>query len=166
MTDANLRKKPWSPRSLLIMAVLIAVAFSAGFLWQFVEARSARAERDELRREVALQALSVQLAAGVIQAGVGSYEEARVLMSDFFTDLQDDMESAPAEATGDLRAILSQRDTVITALSRSDPEANELLRRIFARYQTATGGPGAGIAIPAPRTTDTPPASDDTLGEG
>ena len=158
MTDENLRSSPWSPRTLLTVGLLVAVAFMAGFLWQWIEARDARAERDEVRLELTFEELENRLASAVIQVDAGSYESARELMSRFFTGLQENVGRAPSDARRELDQLLARRDAVITALSRGDPASGDILTRMYTRYQVAMGGPEVGIPIPAPRARDTVPA--------
>lgn len=171
MTDETPRRGPWSPRNILIVGGLVVVAFLAGFGWQWVEARQARAERDEARLELGFQELENELASAVIQAENESFESSRELMSRFFTGLQSSIERAPADARRELEQLLARRDAVITALSRSDPASNDLLTRMYTRYQVAMGGPEVGIPIPAPRSVDTIPpvdtgTADTTSGDG
>ncbi|MGD2071704.1 MAG: hypothetical protein PVI57_23770 [Gemmatimonadota bacterium] len=168
MTDETPRRGPWSPRNILIVGGLLVVAFLAGFVWQWVEARQARTERDEARLELTFQELENQLASAVIQAENESFESSRELMSRFFTGLQSNIGQAPTDARRELEQLLARRDAVITAVSRSDPASTDLLTRMYTRYQVAMGGPEVGIPIPAPRSVDTVPPTDtgtaDTTG--
>lgn len=157
-------RRRWSARSLLLAALVVAIAFLSGFLWQYVEAREARAERDELRRELTFEELESRLAAAVIQAENDGYEGARELMSRFFTGLQSNVEEAPAGTRDELDRILARRDAVITELSRADPASKETLTRIFTRYQVAMGGPEVGIPIRRPRPADTLPVDTGEVG--
>ena len=161
--------KPRNLRNIGIAAALVVVAFSAGFAWQWTEARQARQERDELATRLVFEELENELASAVIQTANDSHEGARELMSRFFTGLQSELDRAPAEARTALAQILSRRDAVITALSRADPSSEALVTRIYMRYQVATGGPSVGIPIPPPRAGDTaPPAGtpSDSAGRG
>lgn len=148
------RDRP-SPRTLLIGGVLVLVAFGAGFLWQHLEARAARAELDEVRRELMFEQMGNRLATALIQAEGGAYEPAREQMSSFFTELDEHMGEADLGARQDLQEILRERDAVITALSRSAPESRQMLARLFTRYQVIRGGPEGTVPLPSPEQADT-----------
>lgn len=160
--DAGPPRRP-PGRFILGAGVAVVVAFLAGFGWQFLEARSARAERDALRTELAFQELATTLASATIQAEYGSYDGARELMSRFYTGLQEHREEAPAEAMQELGRILESRDAVITSLSRAEEGSRATLARLFVRYQSIFGGPDRALPLPPPRDTpagDTPVATD------
>ena len=105
-----------------------------------------------------LAILESTLAAAIIEADRGNFEIARKLASDFFTGLQADMSRAPQEHQQELTAIAGQRDVIITAASRSDPQTGSLLAQLYSTYRvtfgdtpvTPTAGPG-----PAPAPTST-----------
>lgn len=156
MTDANLRNRRWTPRAILTVAILLAASFTGGFLWQYIEARTARGEVTELQEELDFQRMATTLAAAVIQAENQGYEGARELMSRFFTDLQARIDEAEPEVRSDLEALLSRRDAVITALSRSQPGSAADLTRMFVRFRVALGGPEVGIPLPPIQTSETP----------
>lgn len=151
-----------SARFLLVVGLLVAAAFGIGFGWQYLEARSARTERDALQAELAFQELATTLAAATIQAEYGGYEGARELMSRFFTTLQDHLGRAPAQTRNELAAILETRDAVITSLSRSEEASRTRLARLFVHYQTVLGGPEGALPLPEPGVVDRP----DTTGGG
>lgn len=156
MTDENLRDQKASPRNLLIVAILVALAFSIGFLWQFLAAREARTELASVRTELTQEELGALLASAVIQVDNGGYENARQIMSEFFGGLRENLADASPAVRAEFEALLGRRDDVITALSRSDPAADRLLTRMYVRYQVATDGPGRGLPLPEPATgTDT-----------
>jgi hypothetical protein len=131
----------WWGRSKLprwaLIAIAVLAAFLIGFLWQYVRASRLESTLAETRREHELTRLEATLATAVIEAQVGSYEEARQLMSDFFTGLQRNWPGAPAAMPDELKRILTQRDSVITILSRSNPESATLLSRLFDQYRAA-----------------------------
>lgn len=157
-----------SARFILIAGLAALAAFLVGFGWQFVEARSARTERDALQTELVFQELATTLASAAIQAEYGSFEGARELMSRFFSGLQTHLDEAPAEARSDLAGILERRDAVITRLSRSEEGSRSTLARLFVQYQTAFGRQDRALPLPMPRDTgpspDTGGAAADTSG--
>lgn len=152
------RDRP-SPRTLIIVGVLVLAAFGAGFLWQHLEARSARAELDEVRRELVFERMGGRLATALIQADGGAYEPAREQMSSFFTQLDEHVDEAGPGVRQDLREILRERDAVITALSRSAPQSRQMLARIFTRYQVIRGGPEGTVPLPSREEADTAPGA-------
>lgn len=152
-------------RQVLFIVAGAALGFLVGFGWQWFEARGYRIERDEAVRELEFQRLATTLASAVIEADRGSYEGARELSSRFFTGLQTSVGLAEPQTAAELRDILTRRDAVITALSRSDPASEDVLTRMFVRYQVATGGEEIGLAVPAAGPGEGPDATGgDTSG--
>lgn len=123
----------------LLVAAGFVLAFLIGFGWQFARADAFQAQLDQTRRELTFQRLESTLAAATIAAQSGSYEPARQLASDFFTRLQGSMQQAPPAGRAQLQQILSQRDQVITDLSRADPQSAAVLVALFSRYRVAMG---------------------------
>jgi hypothetical protein len=143
-----------STRVITTIVVTALVAFLVGFGWQYMRAQGISGELDETRRELAVSRMEATLGAAAIEAQRGSYEVSRQLTSSFFTSLQADMSRTPDRARNELTAIQTQRDGLITALSRGDPAASELLVRTFLQFRTAIHGPDQ--AAPA---ANQPPAS-------
>lgn len=138
----------------LVLVAAVLVAFFAGFLWQYMRAVSARNELRETRRALTFEQLEATLGAATIEALEGRHEAARQLASSFFAGLQQNVGQAPAAAQNELTAILGDRDAVITALARGDPQSGPALAQLYRRYRGATAeGP------PAEPTPATPPAS-------
>jgi hypothetical protein len=142
-------------RDTIAMAVLgLVVGFAIGFIWQNTAARGARGDTARVERELTFQQMQSALGAATVEAQRGSYELSRQLASGFFSSLQGNVERAPAGAAAELRDILQQRDAMITALSRSDPQSGPMLAQLFLRFRSAMGepvGPSSGTA-PAPAT--------------
>lgn len=152
-----------SKNRVLQAAGALLLLFLILFGWQFFEAHSARQERSEVERQLVFQRMATDLALAAIEASYGSFEGARELSSTFFTRLQENIDRAPPEGSTTMSSILQQRDEVITALSRRDPESPEILARIFFRYRGAIGEPERAHLIPSPPATDSPPdAAPDT----
>lgn len=145
----------------VVLGALIAaiVGFAIGAGWQFSSARSSRAqldtmrvELDSTRHELTFQRLEATLGAATIEAQRGNHESARRLASDFFTELQNEIESAPPQAQPALSAILARRDVMITELSRSSLESGGVLAELFADYRMAMGDP---VGPARPQSADT-----------
>lgn len=145
-----------------VVAAIVGFAIGAG--WQYSSARgfrgeleTTRTELDSTSHELALQRLEATLGAATIESHRGNHESGRRLASEFFSGLQDEVERAPAAAQPEFRAILEQRDAMITALSRGSPESAGLLSDLFVRFRTALGEDVGPIPAPAsePPTTTT-----------
>jgi hypothetical protein len=138
--------------AILIGVAAAVVGFGIGALWQYTNARAQAQQRAAVEQDLAFQTLEATLGAATIEAQRGSYEISRQLASDFFSGLQRELGRAPGEARAALQEISEQRDSMITALSRSDPQAGAMLAQLFTRYRIAMGkpvGPNAD-AVPAP----------------
>lgn len=153
----------------VVIASGVAVAFLAGFGWQYARAEAIEDQADRLRRELAFQTLGAELGAAAFDACRGSYEPARRAASDFFTGLQANIGRAPESVAPDFSAILAERDDVITMLSRAEPNSADTLAVLFARYRDAaakTAGPQAPAAEPGMTPPGAPgrgrPAGPDT----
>ncbi|MBK6751713.1 MAG: hypothetical protein IPG67_17425 [Acidobacteria bacterium] len=116
-----------------------------GFVPMWLTARS-RAN-DLAAVQVQLKAAKLQnlLASSVINARRGEYEPARKSASDFFTSLRSELElennSALSQAQRDsVKPLLSQRDEIITLLSRSDPASADRLSDFYVLYRKVFEG--------------------------
>lgn len=156
--------------AILIGVAAAVVGFGIGALWQYTNARAQTQQRAAVERDLAFQTLEATLGAATIEAQRGSYEISRQLASDFFSGLQRELGRAPGEgsAPGEARAALEeiseQRDSMITALSRSDPQAGAMLAQLFTRYRIARGkpvGPNSDAA-PAPAPAPGPDPADES----
>ena len=141
-----------------VTAAAAVLLLAAGFgAWQAARVRGTRDELAAVRTQLALQRHESTLALAAIEATRGSYELGRQLASSFFTGLQATVSAAPAEAREPLSQILAQRDAMITALSRSDPQAAPQLTQLLIRYRMALGEP-VGPPQPAAGAPARPPA--------
>jgi hypothetical protein len=144
----------------LIGVLATVLAFLIGFGWQFSRARALQENLDTANVELTFKRLEAKLAAGTIEADRGNYEIARQLASEFFTGLQTDLERAPEQRQPELRRILAQRDVVITAASRSDPQSGSLMAQLYNTYRVAFGDAPVSAQpapVPAPVPTTTTP---------
>jgi len=149
----------------LFVAGGVVLAFLVGFGWQFTRAHSLQNQLDQAQRELTFQRMEATLGAATIEAQRNGFEPARQLASDFFTRLQAAAAQAPSAGQPQLQQILSQRDQVITQLSRGDAQAGPILADLFVRYRVAIGesanAPPGGTepgARGAPAAPSTPPA--------
>lgn len=128
-------------RTILIAAMAAILGFGLGAGWQYAATRGPVGELDVTRQDLAFQKAEATLGAATIEAQRGSHEIARQLASDFFTALQNNIGDAPASQRQAFEEILSQRDAMITALSRGDAQSGSLLAQLFMRYRIAMGEP-------------------------
>lgn len=141
---------------LLTALIGVIAAFLIGFGWQYARARSFENQLAEVRQDFTFKQLEARLAAATIEAQRGNYELARRHASDFFTGLQEALPDAPAAARGNLERIAAQRDAIITAASRSDPQTASLLEQLYGTYRVTFGGlPVTPMPGPAPAETTT-----------
>jgi hypothetical protein len=134
------------------LAALI-IGFAIGAIWQYTSARSYSDRLDHTEHDLTFKRLEAMLGAATIESQRGSYEIARQLASDFFTGLQEELPRATAARQQEFREILRQRDSMITALSRSDPQTGAQLAQLFTRYRIAMGepvGPDGSRSAPPP----------------
>jgi hypothetical protein len=140
-TDPPIKKRiPW--KRIALYLVLAVGFFLMGLIPMALRARQYAEEREAAQQEVRLKQMETQLAAAVINADRGEYEPARQTASDFFTSLRNQIDRGPESDLSSfqrdrLRALLPQRDDVITLLARSDPAAVNRLSEIYVTYQKA-----------------------------
>ena len=149
-------------RTISIIAGLLVVAFLIGFVPQWLRGRSLQSELTVATHEVAMLDMGGRLAAALAESQRGNYERARQLMADFFKDLEAGMSGLedPAQRQA-LNAIMSERDEIITQLSRAEPEATSRLNLMYTRYFAAvhpTGRQNPAAVTPSPATP--PPAAE------
>lgn len=128
-------------RTILVAAVAAILGFAIGAGWQYATTRGPINELEQTREDLAFQEIEATLGAATIEAQRGSFEIARQLVSDFFTGLQNNIGDAPADRSDAFRDILAQRDAMITALSRGDPQSGSMLAQLFMRFRIAMGEP-------------------------
>lgn len=132
-------------RGLVWTLIVAALAFGAGFGWQYYEADRVRDQLDATRQELAIERLRVRLGQAAIAAQAGEFEAARQQMSDFFTRLSAVADQLPDEMAAVAGEILATRDDVITGLSRANDEYAAILYDMLDRFRTEEAVPvGAG----------------------
>jgi hypothetical protein len=128
-------------KRILIWLVALITAFLIGLIPMWLSKREAVNERKTAQTNLRISQMENRLATATIIARRGEYEQARILTSQFFTDLHEEIE-LPASAfnenqIGAFQTILSQRDEIITLLARSDPASAERLADLYAAYKKA-----------------------------
>jgi hypothetical protein len=137
-------------------AIATIAAFLIGFGWQYTRANDLADRLESNRVDLTFKRLEATLAGATIEAYRGNYEIGRQLASQFFTNLQNDIAQAPDDKRPQLQRISSQRDAVITAASRSDPQTASLLGQLYSTYRVVFG---EAPVMPQPGPAPTSPAT-------
>jgi hypothetical protein len=146
-------------RIILVGLAAALIGFAFGAFWQHTSVRAHARELEATRYDLTFQRLEATLGAATIEAQRGSYEIGRQLASQFFSGLQNELAAAGPERRQAFEQILEQRDAMITALSRGDPQSGSMLAQLFVRYRIEMGepvGPNAGAASPSAMPQDSP----------
>jgi hypothetical protein len=145
-------------RTLTVGAAALVIGFLFGFVHEHIGRRHAERHLAQARLELRLARDEGRLGAALAEAMRGNYERSRQLMMGTFSDLQ----SAAGQVSdaGQRQAIsgmLSQRDEIITLLSRAQPESAQRLMILYTQLFAALDPQGA--VAPAVTTAPAPPAS-------
>lgn len=130
-------------RRFLIYGAALLVVFLLGLVPMWLKARECARQRDAALGALRVSNLQNSLANAAIDARQGRYEPARRAASDFFTNLQSEMDrgrdSVFTEAQqNSLRPVFDTRDETITLLARSDPASADRLVDLHNKYRQAT----------------------------
>jgi hypothetical protein len=152
-----------SARGWLVAILAIIIAFGVGYGWQYTKVVQVQKELAATRAQLQVQTLYVELGQTAFEAQRGNYEQARREASAFFTALQSVVDSMSVDQKTPFEPILAERDNVITALSRANPDAADMLSGLFARIRgeapPAMRTPAESTTQPAPATTQSTPAT-------
>ncbi|HVG44554.1 MAG TPA: hypothetical protein VM890_07485, partial [Longimicrobium sp.] len=171
-----MKRDPMDRRTLALVAAGLVIAFLLGFVPQTIARRNANRELAAARQELRLSRLQGRLGAALAESLRSNYERSRQLMAGYFSGLQDALPGVEnARQRQALTGILSQRDEMITLLSRAQPESSQRLMLLYTSMFSAIDPQGAlGPAVtpsplpppapptgvePAPRTVPAPPPS-------
>lgn len=131
----------WLRRTGIYAGVLLIV-FMLGLVPMWLTARERGRELDATHRTLRTSQVQNTLANAVIDARRGEYEPSRQAASEFFTNLRNEIErgrdsgySQPQQ--NNLRAMLANRDDIITLLARSDPSSADRLAELYNLYRQA-----------------------------
>ena len=123
----------------LIRIGLLLLAFLLGFVPMWISNRQLSSDLTNINKELRRSRIRNTLSTAAIYARRGEYETARKASSNFFTDVSAEMDSGNAgilteqESIG-LDRVMSERDEIITLLSRNDPASAERLSNAFIEY--------------------------------
>ena len=145
-------------RTLGLVIAGLLIAFLLGFVPQWMARRSAGRELEAARLELRLSRQQGRLGAALAESLRSNYERSRQLMAGYFTDLQETVPAVQAPGRRQaLNGILSQRDEIITLLSRAQPESTQRLMLLYTAYHAAANpGDRPAITPPAPPPAPTP----------
>ena len=129
-------------RRFILYATLLLVAFLAGLVPMWLKSRTNARERDTAQASLRISNLQNNLANAAIDSRRGEYEPARQAASDFFTNMQIEIDRGSNSVFNEaqrnvLRALFATRDDTITLLARGDPSAADRLVDLYTKYRQA-----------------------------
>jgi hypothetical protein len=132
-------------RRVILYAAVLLGAFLLGLVPMWMTARERGRELNTAQAALRISTLQNTLASAAIDARQGRYEPARQAASDFFTNLQTEIDrgrdSIFAEAQQSaLRPMFNTRDDTITLLARGDQASVDRLTDLYNTYRQAIGG--------------------------
>jgi hypothetical protein len=136
--NTNTRADEERGRRWLVVAAAVAVAFLVGAAWQYGRAERLAGQNVDLRRDLAARRAESLLQGALLETRADSTERARQKASAFFTTVQRELIPVAPQWTESLRQILADRDSVITALARSDTASDRILGDLLERYRQIT----------------------------
>ena len=127
-------------KRLLVFAAVAVVLFLAGFVPEWLKARSCARQLTQATYELAISQIQNSLASAAIDARRAEYEAARQAASQFFTQLRAEADrgknSALTEAQrAEVEKLFTQRDEIITLLARSDPVSADRLTGLYVAFR-------------------------------
>lgn len=131
-------------RQVLLYATVLLFVFLLGFLPMWLMSRARSRERDSAMATLRISTLQNTLGNAAIDARRGEYEVARQAASDFFTNLQTEIDRGRDSVFTEtqrtnLRSLFDSRDDAITLLARSDPASADRLLVLYVKYRQALG---------------------------
>jgi hypothetical protein len=133
-------------RRIIFCAAGVVIAFLIGLIPMWLTARTRTRERDIAISALRISTLQNTLGSAALDARRGEYEIARLGASDFFTNLQAELDRgrdsifSETQKSG-LRTLFESRDEAITLLARSDPSSADRLLALYLKYRQALGTP-------------------------
>ena len=131
-------------RTLTLAGAAVAIAFLLGLVPMWMAKRSADDHLADARQQLQLSRIEGRLGAALTESLRGNFERSRQIMTQVFTDLQ----AAGPQATDPkqrqaIQGVLSQRDEIITLLSRGQPEVTQRLMLLYTSLFAAVDPQGA-----------------------
>ena len=131
-------------RRIIFCAAGLLIAFLIGLIPMWLKARTRAHERDVAISALRISTLQNTLGNAALDARRGEYEIARQGASEFFTNLQSEIDRgrdsvfSETQKSG-LRTLFDSRDEAITLLARSDPSSADRLLTLYLKYRQALG---------------------------
>jgi hypothetical protein len=131
-------------RQVLLYGAVLLFVFLIGLVPMWITSRARARERDVALATLRISTLQNTLGNAAIDARRGEYEVARQAASDFFTNLQAEIDRGRDSVFTEtqrtnLRALFDSRDDTITLLARSDPASADRLLVLYVKYRQALG---------------------------
>lgn len=131
-------------RQVILYAAVLLFVFLIGFVPMWITSRARARERDAALATLRISSLQNTLGNAAIDTRRGEYEVARQAASDFFTNLQAEIDRGRDSVFTEtqrtnLRALFDSRDDAITLLARSDPASADRLLVLYVKYRQALG---------------------------
>jgi len=131
-------------RKVILYAAVLLFVFLIGLVPMWITSRARARERDAALATLRISTLQNTLGNAAIDARRGEYELARQAASDFFTNLQAEIDRGRDSVFNEtqrtnLRALFDSRDDAITLLARSDPASADRLLVLYVKYRQALG---------------------------
>ena len=131
-------------RQVLLYAAVLLFVFLIGLVPMWITSRARAHERDAALATLRISTLQNTLGNAALDARRGEYEVARQAASDFFTNLQAEIDRGRDSVFNEtqrtnLRALFDSRDDAITLLARSDPASADRLLVLYVKYRQALG---------------------------
>ena len=131
-------------RQVLLYAAVLLFVFLIGLVPMWITSRARARERDAALATLRISTLQNTLGNAAIDARRGEYEVARQAASDFFTNLQAEIDRGRDSVFTEtqrtnLRALFDSRDDAITLQARSDPASADRLLVFYVKYRQALG---------------------------
>ena len=129
-------------KRLQLYAICVLGGLLVGLIPTSLGLYQARRERGQAQAQLRAAELELSLARSAVLARSGDYNAARDAASNFFSLAEAELAATASDLTAaelsTLRSLLTDRDTVITLLARSDPAGAD---RVAAMYLAYRGGP-------------------------
>lgn len=144
MSDQEVQDATEAPKSnalqtWLIRIGLLLLAFLLGFVPMWIQNRQLTDDLAAREKQLHRSRIQNSLTAATIYARRGEYETARQNTSSFFTEVRSEMDKGDAGILSEqerigLNRVMTERDEIITLLSRNDPASAERLSNAFVEY--------------------------------
>jgi hypothetical protein len=132
-TTPPLARRPKRARNFFLIVILLAIAFGAGYVPQWIELRRMRAEQERLELDLRLINLHRRLGLASHEAQRNNFASAAEHARLFFDECVATVPHIAAEPRTSvaLAAYASQRDEIMALLAAADPASRERLAGLY-----------------------------------